>query len=260
MGIPPQLAGRAEVVWRHTGEHDRLAVGVETEQLSLCPDVRAVVRDEDRQIAHDLDRSRAAGIAHALPLIEEQKLRQFVQPDLSSAMGRPARNRRWIALRDVGLPCRPGDVPLRLLDGHEQREVVQPTRLRVAEAVETIAHRHATRRFEAVEHSRPERPTVGDDSREVNVPWLEEVPVTGLRLGEQAVLDQPFETDQQGIACERGKALVWGVTVASRSERQHLPQSLAGGREQIDELESAGAEIADAEAARQRCRMEKHAA
>ena len=102
--------------------------------------------------------------------------------------------------------------------------------------------------------------TVGDDSREVNVPWLEEVPVTGLRLGEQAVLDQPFETDQQGIARERGKALVWGVTVASRSERQHLPQSLAGGREQIDELESAGAEIADAEAARQRCRMEKHAA
>ena len=141
VGIPPQLSGRAEVVGRHAGEHGRLAVGVEAEQLAPRPDVGAVVRDEDGQIAHDLDRSRAAGVAHALPLLEEQELRQLVQPDLSSAAGRPARERRWIALRDVGLPRRPGHLPVRLLDGHEQREVVQPARVRAAEAIEPIAHR-----------------------------------------------------------------------------------------------------------------------
>ena len=84
MGIPPQLAGRAEVIRRHTGEYVWVAVRVETEQLPLRPDVSAVVRDEDRQIAHDLDRSRAAGVTHVLPLLEKQELREFVQPDLSS--------------------------------------------------------------------------------------------------------------------------------------------------------------------------------
>ena len=34
------------------------------------------------------------------------------------------------------------------------------------------------------------------------------------------------------------KTLIRRVAVASRSERQHLPQPLAGGREQIDELEA----------------------
>src|SRR5688572_8580583 len=114
-------------------------------------------------------------------------------------------------------------MPVRLLDGHEEREAVQPARVRSAEVVETIAHRRATRCLEAVEHSRPERPTVGDDGREVNVSWLEELRVTGLRLGHQAVLDQTFEADEQGIARKSGKALIRGIAVASRSERQHLP-------------------------------------
>src|SRR6202035_5767371 len=60
MGIPPQLAGRAEVVWRHAGEDGRSAVGVEAEQLSSRPDVGAIVGDENWKIAHDVDRSRTA--------------------------------------------------------------------------------------------------------------------------------------------------------------------------------------------------------
>ena len=98
-------------------------------------------------------------------------------------------------------------------------------------------------------------------AREVDVPWRERR--TGgadLGLGEQSVLDQPFEADQQRIAGKRGEALVRRVAVAGRSERQHLPEPLAGGGEQIDELEGARPEIADAEAARQRGRMEEHAA
>ena len=231
VGISPQLAGRAEVVGRHAGEHGRPAVGVEPEQLSARPDVGAVVRDEDRQIAHDLDRSRAAGVAHALPLLEEQKLRQLVQPDLSSAARRPPRDRRWIALRDVGLPRRPGDLTVRILDGHEQREVVQPARVRAAEAIEAIAHRRRRRRVEAIEHSRPERPTVGDDGGEVDVARLEE----RARRAASARVSSPSSIRrsrliEQRIARKRRKALVRRVAVAGRPERQHLPQPLAGGR------------------------------
>ena len=66
--------------------------------------------------------------------------------------------------------------------------------------------------------------------------------VAGVRLREQSVLDQLFEADQQRIARKRGEALIRRVAVAGRAERQHLPQSLARGREQIDERERARAQ------------------
>src|SRR5687768_17078731 len=84
--------------------------------------------------------------------------------------------------------------------------------------------------------------------------------VGGVGLGEEPVFDKSFEADQQGITCKRGKALIRRVAIAGWSKRQHLPQSLSGRREQVDELERAGAEISNAEAARQRCRVKKHAA
>ena len=169
VGIPPQLPGRAEIVGRHAGEHGRPAVGVEAKQLPSRPDVGAVVRHENRQVAHDLNRSRAAGVMHTLPLLEEQKLRQLVQPDLPGAARRPLHDRRWIAPRDVGLPRRPRSLTVGILDGHEQREVVQPARLRAAETIETIPHRAAAGGVEAIERSRPERPTMGDHGGEVDV-------------------------------------------------------------------------------------------
>ena len=117
-----------------------------------------------------------AGVSQPLPLFEEQKLRQLVLPDLPGAARRPPRDRRRIALRDVGFPRGPGDVVVRLLDGHEQREVVQPARVRPAEMVEAIAQDGTAARVEAIEHSRPERPTVGDHGGKVDRPGGEELP------------------------------------------------------------------------------------
>ena len=71
-------------------------------------------------------------------------------------------------MRDVPLPCGPRRVPVRLLDRHEQREVVQPVRLRAAEALEAIAHRACAGRVESFEHVRPQRLAMGDDGREVH--------------------------------------------------------------------------------------------
>ena len=132
------------------------------------PDVGAVVRDEDGQVAHDVNRSCVAGAADVLPLLEEQKLREHVQPDLAGAACGPARDRRRIAMRDVRLPCGPRRKTVGLFDGHEQREVVEPVGLCVAEAIEAIAHRARAGGVEAIEHARPERLAVGDDGGEVH--------------------------------------------------------------------------------------------
>src|SRR5215831_8595417 len=90
MRVSPELAGRTEIVRRYSCKHGGLAAGIEPEQLTPRPDVGAVVRDEDRQVAHDLNRSRMTGVAHAAPLLEEQVLRQLVLPDFPGAANGPA--------------------------------------------------------------------------------------------------------------------------------------------------------------------------
>ena len=66
MRISPQLPGCAEIVGWYAGDDGRPPVRVEPEQLSPPPDVGAVVRDEDRNVALDLDRSRVTGLAPSL--------------------------------------------------------------------------------------------------------------------------------------------------------------------------------------------------
>ena len=83
---------------------------------------------------------------------------------------------------------------------------------------------------------------------------------THFRLREQTVLDQPVGADEQRIAGKRREALIRRVAVARRSERQHLPQPLPAGGEEVDELEGGGAEVADPEAARQRRGVQQDAA
>ena len=138
---------------------------------------------------------------HTLPLLEEQKLCQLVEPYLPGAARRPPRDRRWIAPRDIGFPCRPRSLTVSILARHEQREVVQPARFRAAEAIEAILHRAAAGGVEAIERSRPERPAMGDDAGEVDVARREGL-AARLRLREQAILDQPFEADEHRIARE----------------------------------------------------------
>jgi len=198
VGISPQLPGGAEVIRRHAGEHGRPSFGVEAKEFAARPHVGAVVRDEDGKIAHDFNRPRPAGVMDTQPLLEEQKLRELVQPDLPGAARRPPRDRRWLAPRDAGLPRRPRGLAVSVLDGHEQREVVQPARLRAAETIEPILHRAAAGGVETIEHARPEHPAMGDDGGEVDVAWREGL---AARLGfrEQAVLDEPFEADEHRI-------------------------------------------------------------
>ena len=102
------------------------------------------------------------------------------------------------------------------------------------------SRRDAGAALEPIEHSRPERLTVRDHSWEVDGCHRRRPPRRGLRSSVSSPCSiRQIEADQQRIAGERGKALVWRVAVAGRSERQHLPESLAGRGEQVEELDRA---------------------
>ncbi len=226
----------------------------------MDPDVGAVMGHEDRQIAHDDNPSRAAGVAHALPLLEEEELRQLVHPHVPGQSRRPPRDGRRITRGDGRLPIRPGRLIVSGLDGHEEREIVQPTRVPAAEPIEAIAQGGGSRRLEAIEHARPERLAVCDDGGEIDVSVGKRRLAARLGGREPSLFDQRIEADEQRIARECGETLVRGIAVAGGTERQHLPEALAGRGEQIDELEGARAQIPDAEASGQGGRMQEHAA
>ena len=166
--VPPELTGGAEIIRRHAGQLGGLAIGVELEQFPSRPHVRTVVRDEDRQVPDDFDRTRVTLLAHAPPVIEEEKLCQLVRANLSLAPLRPCRDRGRFAPGDVRRPCRPRPLVVRVLDGHEQRVIVQPVRVCGAETVEPVARRARSRRLEPLEHARPEGVAMRNHRREVD--------------------------------------------------------------------------------------------
>ena len=168
-----------------------------------------------------------------------------------------------------GAPRRPRQVVVRGLDRHEEGEVVQPRRFRETERLEPIPDRRWCRGVESIEHARPQRLPMGDHGGVVDASAAtDETPGAAgalgrsrrIGLGEQSLLDQPIEADEQRIAGERGEALVRRIAIAGRAQRQHLPQVLAGRGEEVEERDRARPQVADAEASRQAGGVEQDAA
>src|SRR5258708_12776972 len=72
--IAPALAGRAESIGRNAGNHRRLQILVEIEEIGVAPDIDAVIVDEDGHVADDLDSALGAVDAQRAPLLEEGEL------------------------------------------------------------------------------------------------------------------------------------------------------------------------------------------
>ena len=64
-------------------------------------------------------------------------------------------------------------------------------------------------------------------------------PIDGFHFfgQQQPVLDQQVEIDEIRVAGKRGRALVGGIAIAGRPERQHLPVALPGSDEKVRKSE-----------------------
>ena len=127
--VAPELAGRAEVVGRDAGLQGRPAVGGQVEDLRVRPDVRAVVGDEDRDVAHDADAALAGLPPDVRPLLEEEPLLERDLPHLAPELPPRPLERLRVAVHERAVPGAPGRPAVRALEGHEEGEVVEPGRL-----------------------------------------------------------------------------------------------------------------------------------
>ena len=255
--VAPQLSRRAEVVGRHARDRLRRAVLVEREQALVRPDVDAVVRDEDGHVAHDFDALLSRVVVQVFPLFVKQILPELLAADLvRQALSRRTK-RGVLSLFQLGLPLEPRRFLVLNLQGLEERVVVKPGRLLIAEIPESVAFslflEVLPRTLQMLLLECP-CPLIIDESRRT----------VGRRLHvtrcKQSVVDEHIERNEHGIARERRRRLIRRIAeITDGAQRQNLPDLLPGGGEEIDEAISVAAKIADAVLRRQRRRMKQDA-
>ena len=129
--VAPALAGGAEVVGRHAGHHGRPAVRVELEQLGPRPDVGALVGDEDRHVADDLDAALVGiGLAAATTGGRSTIGRTSRRRCARRACARGCGQRRRLAPASGASQSHQSRQPWRVGQRHEQRVVVEPVGMR----------------------------------------------------------------------------------------------------------------------------------
>src|SRR4029077_158355 len=72
--IAPALAGRAESIRRHAGDHFGLKIVPETIKILVGPNIGAIVVDKNRDVSHYANRSLGTVQSQGMPLLPERKL------------------------------------------------------------------------------------------------------------------------------------------------------------------------------------------
>ena len=220
----------------------------------MRPDVRAVVRDEDGDVADDVDAEFGRAPAQRGPLLEEDVLAERVKFDAFPQSFVRGRQRRGLARAQIRVPVGPRRLEL-VLQGGEQGKVFQPFRMVSSECLDLGLKPLAPAREGCFKRVALERRK------------LAEIDVVDGQIGqggqvfvaEQALLDERVQRDEQHIAREGRRARIRRIPVAGRPERQHLPESLAGRGQVLDKSERRRSQVAGAETTRQRGRVQQNA-
>src|SRR5262245_46401638 len=252
--ITPQLARLTEVIRRDARDQRRRAFIFEVEEMTVGPDVGAVVRDEDRGVADDLDPMFVCVAGEAEPLLEKEELVELLRADFGRMVLAEKMHGFVFAVAQVGIPFRPLPAVVLVLDRAVRRVIFQPpTRLpyerqififrlvrSVLDKVGVSLLKHCAFEFD--------HPPV------INRIWRrrwEFRRAVEVALIQQPVGDQRLQTDQQRVSREGRQTRVRRIAVAGGAERQYLPQTLSGLLQEIYELISRGAQVANAEASGQ---------
>src|SRR5208337_4252538 len=123
--IPPKLSGGAEIIRRHAGDHGRAALIVEIEKIGMSPHVRAVVRNIDRDVAHETDAALLAINLEMLPLLEEFELPILVRVQFRRQLPRPLAHGMRFSLANLRVPQSPRRSVVCIFAGNEKRVVVE---------------------------------------------------------------------------------------------------------------------------------------
>ena len=109
---------------------------VEFEVLGVRPDVRAVVVDEDGDVAEDTDVFASAVLAQAAPLLAEEVLNGLLDGELAAVAGQQRANSVVLALLVLDWPVDPADVSVHAAQHVEHCVVGEPGEIVLAEILE----------------------------------------------------------------------------------------------------------------------------
>ena len=149
---------------------------------------------------------------------------------------------------------------VRLLQRHEEREVIEPVRLQLAETGEGLALGQGCSGPEPGMSAVEQGGFVLDDRTVVHALVGEAWCVRQVGRRQVTKLDEAIQANQHRVAGECAEALVWRVGVPGWRERQNLPVALARRGQEVDKRICCWAQIPDTVASRERRRMEQDTA
>ena len=221
--VAPALACRAEEVGWHAGDDGGTAVGIELEKFRARPDFGALVGDEDRRIADDLDAACVGICAQFFPLPEKTPLGKLPEGDACSVLGASLPQGLRITMGQRRRPVGPVDALVYFSERHEEGIVFQPAGMVKTEVC--IAHpadiagslrkaccrflqpRHPPRHYSTKLHTRIAEAGIGQQVAFVKPP----------------VLLQFNQVNQQQVTGKCRTAHVGRVARANATQRQDLP-------------------------------------
>ena len=166
-------------------------------QLAVLPDIRAVVREEDRDVADQRHPALVTIRAQLTPLPLEQPLLEDTELDLVRQLTGRSSQGRGHAVAILGLPARPFALAVLALERAEQCVVFEPAAVSFAKRCELWI---SAAGFERAAQTRRAKAFGGG----VVDALCRELVRTGQRcVGQQSRADQRLERDQQRVAGER---------------------------------------------------------
>src|SRR5437660_84134 len=121
------------------------------------------------------------------------------------------------------------------LQGGELHVICQPPFLFRAELVERASLSMCCFAQKNLMCPRKTLPAKRADLLKINRVFVKSRRVIEISLREPALLDQFVECNEQRVARERRERLIGGIAISRRSEGQHLPDTLPGAGQPINE-------------------------
>src|SRR5690606_21773436 len=207
--ISPELPIFAEVVRGDPSQESAAALFIQKEDVTILPDVCAIVRDEHGNVAEQFDSSVMTIVPQSLPLLVEEVLLKSAITHFMGQLSLRLLQGRWLARHDFWRPLKPGALVGFVLQCRKQGVRVEPMSHSGIEGSEFGLLVGARVCLEALE-SQAQLAVLEVGSRRIrsrpcarqSFGWLD------LRLSQQALLRERLQVDQERASRKCRRAIV----------------------------------------------------
>ncbi len=133
----------AEVIRRHSGYNNRLAVFVQLELFRVGPNIGRILGHKDRQVTDDSDTAIVSVSLQREPLAKEEKLVEHVRLNFFSHLFARSLDRRRCTAHQRGFPLVPRDAPMSIFQRAKESRVFEPVCVLLGKRLESTAQRRA---------------------------------------------------------------------------------------------------------------------